>query len=613
MALLRFIPLRYKFWAVNALAFISTLVLVLVAMGLELRSINDTRQEQGRELLRLWSGAQPMSVQGALRPVVLNADDPALWVQQLLATVSSEPTWLDAQVVVPEAAQPVLGAWVSLDDGHEARAVIVQAMGFAEVFARRAPVYAVAVFVLMLIVLFGSQALIRFVDRHQRRLQALAHYDALTGLPNRVLAYDRLQHALDKIRRRGGYLAVLFIDLDRFKTLNDSHGHSFGDAVLKAVTERLQQRCRTEDTLARLGGDEFLLVLEQLGSAARAERIAEELLVLLRQPLILADGREVFVSASIGIAVHPGDGLTSDELVRNADAAMYLAKTRGRNGWCRYEPWLTEQAMQRFELERNLRRAMERQEFQLHYQPLTDIAGRPFGVEALLRWNSREHGEVPPDRFIALAEDTGLIVPIGSWVLQEACRQAQAWRQAGLGLQVIAVNLSPIQFLHVDVVQHVAQTLRQTGLPARCLELEITEGALMQDTSHAEQALLALRELGVRVVVDDFGTGYSSLAYLRRFALDKLKVDRTFLQGLPDSASDAQLVRTIMQLGQGLGLQVLVEGVETEAQRTWLQAEGCSYCQGFLFARPMAADQLSRWWPAGPGAEIPVDGQPLLA
>lgn len=548
-----------------------------------------------------------------MRPVKLDADDPNDWVQHLLASAVAESTWLDATVVVPGGVYPALGTWVSSDANGEGRAVIVQAMGYAEVFAKRAPVYAAAVFLLMLGVLLGSQILIRFVDRHQRSLQTMAHFDALTGLPNRVLAQDRLQHALEKIRRRGGYLAVLFIDLDRFKTLNDSHGHSFGDAVLKAVTKRLQQRCRTEDTLARLGGDEFLLVLEQLGSAARAERIAEELLELLRQPLILADGREVFVGASIGVAVHPGDGVTGDELVRNADATMYLAKTRGRNGWCRYEPWLTEQAMQRFELERNLRRALEREELYLHYQPLTDVAGRPFGVEALLRWKSSAHGQVPPDRFISLAEDTGMIVPIGNWVLQQACQQAQAWRQAGVDLQVIAVNLSPIQFLHADVVQQVAKTLQQTGLPPRCLELEITEGALMQDTQHAEQALLALRELGVRVVVDDFGTGYSSLAYLRRFALDKLKVDRTFLQGLPTSASDAQLVRTIMQLGHGLGLQVLVEGVETEAQRAWLQAEGCRYCQGFLFARPMSAKRLAAWWPAEPAPDRAACWQPQLA
>ncbi|SDU35716.1 putative bifunctional diguanylate cyclase/phosphodiesterase [Halopseudomonas salegens] len=613
MALIRYIPLRYKFWAVNGLAFISTLVLVLVAMGLELRSINDTRQEQGRELLRLWSGAQPLTLSGPLRPILLDDDDPAPWVQQLLAAAQADSTWLDASVAAPGGDTPALGTWVSRDEPGEGRAVIVQAMGYAEVFAKRAPVYAAAVFFLMLAILFGSQALIRFVDRHQRKLQTMAHYDVLTGLPNRLLAHDRLQHALEKIRRRGGYLAVLFIDLDRFKTLNDSHGHSFGDEVLKAVTRRLQVRCRSEDTLARLGGDEFLLILEQLGSAERAEQVANELLELFREALILPDGREVFVGASIGIAVHPGDGLTGDELVRNADAAMYLAKTRGRNGWCRYEPWLTEQAMERFELERNLRRAVERQEFRLHYQPLTTLDGRPFGVEALLRWRSSEHGDVPPDRFIGMAEETGMIVQIGNWVMQEACRQAQTWRKAGIDLQVMAVNLSPIQFLHADVVQQVAQTLRQTGLPARCLELEITEGALMQDTDHAEQALLALRELGVHVVIDDFGTGYSSLAYLRRFALDKLKVDRTFLQGLPDSASDAQLVRTIMQLGQGLGLQVLVEGVETEAQRAWLAAEGCRWCQGFLFARPMSATALAAWWPTDPPTQAIPDWQPQPA
>ena len=595
MALSRYIPLRYKFWAVNGLAFLSTLVLVLVAMGLELRSINESRQQQAREFLHLWSGVEPLELEGPLRPLILDPAHAPAWQLALLEQASAQANWVELSPG-QQAGRDVMGAWVSRDQDGPGRAVLVQADGFVDVFTRRAPVYASVVFILMLSVLLGSQALIRFVDRHQRKLQVLAHYDVLTGLPNRVLAYDRLEHALEKIRRRGGYLAVLFIDLDRFKTLNDSHGHSFGDEVLKAVSERLQLRCRSEDTLARLGGDEFLLVLEQLGSAQRAEQIAEELIALLAQPLILADGREVFVSASIGIALHPGDGQNGDELVRNADAAMYLAKTRGRNGWSRYEPWLTEQAMERFELERDLRRALERKEFSLYYQPLTRTDGQPFGVEALLRWHSPVHGEVSPERFIALAEDTGIIVQIGSWVLRQACEQMQAWRQAGLPVQVVAVNLSPIQFLHQDVVQQVAHTLRQTGLPATCLELEITEGALMQDTSYAEQALQALRELGVHVVVDDFGTGYSSLAYLRRFALDKLKIDKSFLQGLPDSASDAQLVRTIMQLGQGLGLQVLAEGVETVAQRDWLAAAGLQLCQGYLYARPMPAAALAGWW-----------------
>ncbi len=608
MEVLKRLPLRYKFWAVNGVAFLSTLVLVLVAMALEQRSVNQARQEQALGMLELWQGLTPGAMKGPLQPRLLDPSSSVELDQRLLALAEARSRWVPLPDPALRGDEQPIGAWVISRPGGGALAVLVSGKSFQQIFLDRAPIYAVAVLLLMCGVLIGSQLLIRFVDAHQRQLQQLAHQDALTGLPNRLLALDRLNHAMERIARRGGHLALLFIDLDRFKTINDGHGHTFGDMVLRATALRLLNRCRAEDTLARLGGDEFLLILEQLPEPEAAERVARQLLARLEKPLTLEDGREVFISASIGVAVYPGDGESAEELIRNADAAMYFAKAQGRHTFSHYKPCLTERARERFELERALRTALVEGELALHYQPLIDLrSGRCIGAEALLRWYSAERGQVSPAQFIPLAEDSGLIVPIGAWVLRRACQQARIWLDQGLPLRSIAVNLSPVQFLQQDITQLVADVLTATRLPPECLELEITEGALMRHSAQAETTLRDLQALGVRVALDDFGTGYSSLAYLRRFALDKLKIDRSFLLGVPADRSDCQLVETIIDLGRNMGLTVLAEGIETPAQRQFLGRLDCDQGQGYLFARPLTEPDFLQWWWRAVGTP-PVSG-----
>ncbi|MWV15659.1 EAL domain-containing protein [Pseudomonas sp. L-22-4S-12] len=429
----------------------------------------------------------------------------------------------------------------------------------------------------------------------QERLAHLVHFDTLTDLPNRLFANERLNHALEHAQRHDERVAVLFFDLDHFKTINEGLGHKIGDELLIAVARRLQQRLRNEDTLARLSSDEFLVVLENLQRPEEAASIARTLLALLERPLQMSNGREVYLGASIGISLYPDDGLASDELLRNAEAALHQAKQEGRNTYRFYTQGLTHQAHSRLALEAQLRQALKHNEFSLHYQPLLDAAsGRTIGVEALLRWNS-EQGLVSPARFIPLAEDTGLIVPIGTWVLREACRQMQFWRQQGLDLQTLAVNLSPRQFRQADLLQQVREALHDSGLPPACLELEITEGALMDNVEQARETLIALKSLGLKLAVDDFGTGYSSLAYLRRFPLDKLKVDQSFMQGVPEDQANLEIVATIVGLARNLKLRVLAEGVETPAQLQALRQLGCEQCQGYLFSRPLSAIQLVNW------------------
>ena len=429
----------------------------------------------------------------------------------------------------------------------------------------------------------------------QQRLAHLAHYDPLTDLPNRLFAHERLNHALQKAKRHQERVAVLFIDLDHFKTINDGLGHAVGDELLVTVARRLQQRLRNEDTLARLGGDEFLVILENLQSPDEAAHTAQALLKLFERPLPLGHDRDAYLGASLGISLYPDDGQSSDELIRNADAALYQAKAEGRNTYRFYTRALTERAHQRLTLESQLRQAINNQEFILHYQPLVDtLSGRPLGVEALVRWNSPQ-GMISPAEFIPLAEDTGLIVPIGTWVLREACRQAQALRSQGFALETLAVNLSPRQFRQVDLLQQVRAALHDSGLPAACLELEITEGALMDDVAQTQATLSALKSLGLRLAVDDFGTGYSSLAYLQRFPLDKLKIDQSFMRGVPKDQGNLEIVATIIALARTLNLTVIAEGVETHEQHQALAQLACEQCQGYLFSRPLSSEQLHDW------------------
>lgn len=433
------------------------------------------------------------------------------------------------------------------------------------------------------------------LKRSEQQLEHLSHYDPLTDLPNRLLLQSRLEHAVEQARRHRGGVGVLFIDLDRFKNVNESLGHPAGDELLREIAGRLRSGLREEDTLSRLGGDEFLIVIENLASPDELASIANKLIALTRQPFTLAGGQEVFVSASIGMSLFPDDGDSATELIQHADAALYKAKERGGNSFCFYSAGLTTAVNDRLQLEMRLRRALERDELRLFYQPLVGIEpGQRVGAEALLRWLPPDEPMVSPDRFIPLAEETGLIVPIGAWVLREACRQARAWLDAGLPFGVIAVNLSVRQFHQREIVSQVEAVLRETGLPPACLELEITESALMDEVEHAVTTLDALRALGVSLAVDDFGTGYSSLAYLKRFPLDKLKIDQSFIRGLATDSNDQAIVNATIAMARSLGFRTVAEGVETEDQLAILRGLGCNGYQGYLLSRPLAPEAFAQ-------------------
>ncbi|GGD08519.1 bifunctional diguanylate cyclase/phosphodiesterase [Halopseudomonas salina] len=431
--------------------------------------------------------------------------------------------------------------------------------------------------------------------RSQEQLQYISHFDSLTGLANRNRAMLRLEQGLVQAIHDDANIAVLFIDLDRFKAINDSLGHSVGDEVLRQAAERLSTCCPQEATLARLGGDEFLVIAPGL-SAAAVRHVGEQVCDVMRSPIVLADGREIYIGASVGFACYPDDGQVAADLVRHADAAMDTAKSSGRDQVCGYDRAMTEEASARFEMERGLRKALENAELELHYQPIIRVSnGRAIGVEALVRWRHPERGLIPPDRFIPLAEHSGLIVQVGHWVLNEACRQMAQWELEGVAPERVAVNLSPRQFVHLDVVELVRSALQKSGLSASKLELEITESALMTSAHQGEQTLHQLKGLGVGLVIDDFGTGYSSLAYLRRFPLDKLKIDKSFLAGVPERAEDNQLVTTILDLAANMRLNVVAEGVETDAQWRFLKERHCGACQGYLFSPALPAAELVAW------------------
>ena len=438
------------------------------------------------------------------------------------------------------------------------------------------------------------------IKQSQAQLAHLAHHDPLTDLPNRLLFHDRLGHALSRADRDGSQLAVLFIDLDRFKHINDSLGHLAGDGLLQEVARRLTGAVRREDTVARMGGDEFTLLLEDLRRPEDAAVLARKLLEALGDPYAIA-GRELFVTASVGISLYPRDGQSAEELVRNADAAMYQAKDAGRNGYHFYTPQLTAAALQRVHLEADLRRALGRGELVVHYQPQIELgSGRLIGAEALVRWRHPEQGLIAPDRFIHLAEDTGLIIELGELVLRAACRQAMDWLASGVPIERIAVNVSAQQVQRSDFVGTVRDVLADTGLPPRHLELEVTETFIMGQAEEGIRALHQLREMGVRLAVDDFGTGYSSLGYLKRLPIHMLKIDRSFVSELHGDSEDLAIAKAVIALGRTLGLQVIAEGVEHDDQAGLLLAEGCHYAQGYLFGRPLeGADFARHWAPAG--------------
>lgn len=426
----------------------------------------------------------------------------------------------------------------------------------------------------------------------EEAIRALAYYDPLTGLPNRLLALDRLGEAIERARRNRQMLAVMLVDLDRFKLVNDSLGLRTGDALLRAVAERLRATLRRSDTVARPGGDEFLLVLHGIAGAEAAARVAQKVLDALRPPFRV-DGEELSITACIGIALWPHDGADPESLVENADTALARAKEQGRGQFCFYTTDMNAAAFERLMLESRLRRALEQAEFVVYYQPQVDLAsGEVVGVEALLRWFHPEHGMVPPAEFVPLAEETGLIVPIGAWVLENACAQVRRWQEAVAPDLRLSVNLSARQFQDRELVARIAGTTARLGFPRRLLELEITESAVMRDVDGALARIRELRELGVGLALDDFGTGYSSLGYLQRFPIQTLKIDRAFIRDIAQDPRSAALVRAIVELARTLELRVVAEGVETREQALLLRDFGCHEIQGFLFSRPLPAAEL---------------------
>ncbi len=444
------------------------------------------------------------------------------------------------------------------------------------------PVYYVAVF-----------SDISLVKQNEERLHRLAHYDALTGLPNRVLLTDRLHQALAHAQRNGTQVGLLFLDLDRFKLVNDTLGHRAGDQLLQEVALRLESSVRAEDTVARLGGDEFTVIVPNLHGPAGAANVAEKIIEALAAPFHL-QGQDIFATASIGIALYPLTADSPESLIKHADIAMYQAKEQGRNNYLYFRRGHDEQSRDLFELENGLRHALERGELRLVYQPEVEIeTGRIVAVEALLRWKHPERGDIPPSEFIPVAEDTGMIGPIGEWVLREACTQNRDWQDQGLPPIRVAVNLSVRQLRHVRFAEKVAEILDETGLDADWLEVELTESTVMLHAKETMGILWQLKSMGIRLSIDDFGTGYSALNYLKRLPVDTLKIDRSFIEGLEHDSNDQAISDAIIALGNSLKLRVVAEGVETEHQLGFLRQHHCCDAQGFLFSTPLDGDALA--------------------
>jgi diguanylate cyclase (GGDEF)-like protein len=429
-------------------------------------------------------------------------------------------------------------------------------------------------------------------ERAEATVEHQAHYDLLTNLPNRNTFHDRLTVALAQAGRNRKMLAVLFVDLDRFKTIVDTLGHTIGDQLLRSVAERLGASLEAGDTLARLGGDEFVILLPQINRADRAVRVAQRVLEAIKPPFLF-DNHELHVTMSIGITLYPYDGEDADTLLKNADTALYRAKEQGRNNYQLYTPAMNARAFERLALENSLRKALERNEFSLYYQPQVHmLTGGIVGIEAVLRWQHPDLGIVYPSEFISIAEETGLIGPLGEWVIRTACAQNQNWQKMGLPPMTMAVNLSARQFQQQDLVQSVARILKETDLDPRWLEMEITEGIAMQNADYTNVLLRGLKDMGVRVALDDFGTGYSSLSYLKKFPIDTLKIDQSFVRDLIIDPNDAAIANAVIVLAHSLKLKVVAEGVETREQEAFLREHQCDTYQGFLFSNALPADSF---------------------
>ena len=479
-------------------------------------------------------------------------------------------------------------------DGREIGLVVVRA-GLEQLYTRL-----VGYAGLTMVIAMGSLAVAyllvarmrRVVKNAEAHLDYLAHIDPVTSLPNRHAFNERLATAIAKVDQFGGCVGLLLLDLDNFKIVNDTLGHHSGDTLLQLVARRLMECLRSGDVICRIGGDEFAIILES-DAARDGATVADKVLAVLAAPFDI-DVHEIYVTASVGISVYPDDAGDLETLTRNADTAMYQAKGKGKNAWEQFHPELDQRVQKRMSLETSLRKALERDELLLYYQPKVDLRdGRVAGLEALLRWKHPELGLVSPVEFIPIAEDSGLIVPIGRWVLRSACRQIAAWRDAGLGMVQVSVNLSARQTRDPHLVHDIINALRDTGVPAGQLELEITETVLMDNVNANVDLLRRLQAEGIRLSIDDFGTGYSSMAYLKCFPIDQLKIDRTFVRDIPGDGDDEAITTAIIAMAHSLGLSVVAEGVETEAQLNFLRNADCDLMQGYYFAEPRPAEQVA--------------------
>ena len=587
----------------------------------KLASEGDLAAELCRTLIEVggyrlaWVGLPEPTGSGRLRPVAWHGEDAVTHTAQATAEpLQGEDPALramaeDRPVVVRPGSHPLpTEGWWQAATSAGAQAVLALPLrlqpgkGALILYATTAEAFAADEVALLeelaADLCYGLEAL-RTRSRHiqaEETIRRMAYYDRLTELPNQNLLQDLLATAMPEAQLARSSLAMLFVDIDKFSKINRTLGHHMGDRLLRNFSARLAAQLPPGVTLCRWGSDVFSVLMPQVPDDAAALALAQTILDGLREPFEL-QSREIFLSASIGIALFPADATDAQTLLKNAESALFRAKRLGGNSLLLYTPTMHRRAHERLSLEAHLRRALERDEFSLYFQPQIDSrSGLVVGAEALLRWTHPTLGAISPGQFIPLAEETGLIVPLGAWVLRQVCTRAQAWRRLGRPPIRLAVNLSARQFLQQDLLTLVRSELQESGFDPSCLDLEITESAIMEDVDAAVEALLALKDLGVFISIDDFGTGYSSLGYLKRFPIDMLKIDRSFVMGLPADQDDAAIVQAIVALAQNLKLRVLAEGVETVAQRNFLQAHGCQYIQGFFYSKPLPEAEFLAFW-----------------